>query len=89
MTMTHKEAVAEAVKAGFIANDMIDTTEMTKSDVEIHLFTAMMNGYMNARGLVMVPREPNTDMFAEGLEFYEVDAVYRAMLTAAPDTFKE
>ena len=50
-----------------------------------------IRAYLEARGLVMVPKEPTADMHSvlwrEGCEFpFEI---YRAMLAAAPDPFKE
>lgn len=97
--VTHKEAVIEAIKACEIASGMCSAT--TRSEEDAFLFAAMLRAYLDARGLVMVPKEPTNAMadtywLQTGESQLMRDRVklravgmYRIMLAAAPDPFKE
>lgn len=78
--MTHKEAVEKASRyaAMIPIPDAEDLTEFLRA-------------YIEARGLVMVQREPEFDMVWAGLgpERKHVRDTWRAMLAAAPDPFEE
>lgn len=89
MTMTHKEALAKAIEAFYTEVDNLDGSDME----------AAIRAYIEARGLVMVPKEPDDCMIEAGYEekldrnSYGMAAtasdIYTAMLAAAPDPFKE
>lgn len=73
--MNHKEALTTVSKSldGYVG-------EIT---IEIALCA-----YLDARGMVMVPKEPTEDMrYAMDTEF--PFTLYEAMLAAAPDPFKD
>jgi hypothetical protein len=55
--VTHREAVKAAVDAGEIANNMVGADGTSKDEVDAFLFKAMLGAYLDARGLVMVPRK--------------------------------
>jgi hypothetical protein len=78
MTMTHKEALR-------VARDYLVQYE-TPTDADL---TELMKSYLDARGLVMVPREPTEGMRAEFFRNNRLNAAWSAMLAAAPDPFVE
>lgn len=85
MTMTHKEALEVAVDAYWQSEAAFCIDDME----------AAIRAYVEARGLVMVPREPTGKMraaqaLAEASYATDSDAdSYAAMLAAAPDPFTE
>lgn len=87
--VTNIDGVRAAVKAGEIASDMFSTDDVTKDEADAFIFTAMLRAYLDARGLVMVPKEPTDEMIGAGIIAYDgkCEASYAAMLAAAPDPF--
>jgi len=85
MTMTHKEALHAACDVHDASQDMCGLDGME----------AAIRAYLEARGLVMVPREPTEEMLSavwsirqsNGLRVASV--CYDAMLAAAPDPFAD
>lgn len=80
---THKEALKQAY-AVFCSMSMTD---------DLSDMADAIRAYMDARGLVMVPREPTPEMVdlgAREVDWYvhNAGAAYAAMLAAAPDPFK-
>lgn len=93
MTMTHKEALKKAVYAWYGDTEMELAAEEYASFME-----AAIRAYVEARGLVMVPREPTFCMVSAyceeqdkfGIPFFaNATAIWEAILAAAPDTFTE
>ena len=94
MTMTHNEALKIAVDEWFSGLGGARSVEIMMPDM-----AAAIRAYIAARGLVMVPREPTEQMWEAGEDCgirmytgtvtYVPTSVYRAMLFAAPDPFKE
>jgi hypothetical protein len=82
--VTHKEGLMAASEASY------GVTSYGGADVE-----AAIRAYIDARGLVMVPREPTAEMVTAGGNSQSVNArgnrrtTYRAMLDHAPDPFKD
>lgn len=86
MTMSHKEALRVAQETGreraasmsqFLAlNDLWDEQD-----------TILLRAYLNARGLVMVPKEMTTPMIEVFYKNNRLAAAWSAMLGAAPDPF--
>lgn len=91
MTMTHKEALTKAVYAWH------GETEMELAAAEYASFMeAAIRAYIEARGMVLVPKEPCNEMLevyrsnVKPRPFYRTAArVVRSMLAAAPDPFKD
>jgi|GEM_PF-6651086 len=80
--MSHETAIDYALAAW-------DTSPTARHGME-----AAIRAYLDARGLLMVPREMTADMrFAVSGEIPlhrgRIDAAHRAMLAAAPDPFGE
>lgn len=85
MNMTHKEAllVARSHLWGE-ANDVCEDVTLTD----------FLRAYIEARGLVLVPKEPTARMVEDAREAHEGEhylpySLYTAMLAAAPDPFKD
>lgn len=83
MTMTHKEAIDRVMGKGPWPNDYDGTAKRLKD-------------YIEARGLVLVPKEPCNEMLevyrsnVKPRPFYRTAArVVRSMLAAAPDPFED
>lgn len=83
MTMTHKEAIDR------VMGD-------SPWDHDYDAAKKQIRAYIESRGLVLVPKEPTGKMraaqaLAEASYATDSDAgrIYRAMLAAAPDPFKE
>lgn len=87
MTMTHKEALAKAIEAFYTEVDNLDGSDME----------AAIRAYIEARGMVLVPKEPDEAMIGFGWDGYngfskpsnKMCNAYRRMITAAPDPFKD
>lgn len=79
MTMTHKEALREA--AGRYWESPI--RERKLEDMQSAILA-----YIEARGLVLVPREPTRKMWEAAIMSVDGRA-YADMLAAAPDPFKD
>lgn len=77
MTMTHKQALRVAVCAISVSSDRLSATEI------------VLRSYIDARGLVMVPREPTAGQMAAGVIQDATIDKYSAMLAAAPDPFAD
>lgn len=94
--VTHNEAIEKALETWVVANDMFE-------DYERKAMEAAIRAYLDARGLVMVPRAPDVGMigawyrYKNGHRFAGEEpardtsdvGAYSAMLAAAPDPFKE
>jgi hypothetical protein len=83
--MGHKEAAKKAIETWVVANDMFE-------DYECNAMEAAILAYLDARGLVMVPKEPTDEMVQAGdrASVWAVSVgIYQCMLAAAPDPFKD
>jgi len=82
MNMTHKEALDHASKIYFA------TMPELGSDADIE---AAIRAYLDARGLVMVPKEPTSKMtrVAGDNLFAGMDRLLVRAIAAAPDPFAE
>lgn len=81
--VTHKEALAEAM-----------TTLLTTVDSAEPQLEAAIRAYLDARGLVMVPKEPTDGMINavhRGLAVSRghAEAIAEAVISSAPDQFKD
>ena len=88
MTMTNKEALSAAMDA------FEDAIQDGKSEFEA--IEEEIRTYIEARGMVLVPKEPCNEMLevyrsnVKPRPFYRTAArVVRSMLAAAPDPFKD
>lgn len=85
MSVTHKEALRFATEAWL---EPVSEHQSLNSKME-----AAISAYLDARGLVLVPKEPTLDMQGAALRYVgrqkQTRDVYRAMLAAAPDPFAE
>lgn len=83
MTMTHKEALEVAVDAYWQSEAAFCIDDME----------AAIRAYIEARGLVMVPKKmtwtQNNALNGYCLSAAEANAVYDMALAAAPDPFKD
>lgn len=85
---THKEALERAVIKWFDGNKSF-VEEWHSEQLE-----AAIRAYLDARGLVMVPREPTPEMVVAARLDHEGEAylpysLYASMLAAAPNPFKD
>lgn len=75
---------------------MGDAEEMPNESHIRNYVEGAIKAYLDASGLVLVPREPSADMMADGMEVYcrkddaeeDVWNVYHEMIAAAPDPFR-
>lgn len=81
MTMTHKEALAKAIEAFYTEVDNLDGSDME----------AAIRAYIDARGLVMVPKKATSKMtrVAGDNLFAGMDRLLERAIAAAPDPFTE
>jgi hypothetical protein len=94
--MTHKEAIKAAVDAGEGVASMLAPDEATRDEADDLVFIAMFRAYLDARGLVIVPKEPTQAMLdevtaadqSEPFSEMTMNGIYWQMLAAAPDPFK-
>ena len=90
MTNEAHKAGIEAALSAWYGRAEIDEEEDAKDIADM---ASAIQAYLQASGLVLVPKEPHADMVlaatkeAATLDFTEAEDVYTAMLAAAPKPF--
>lgn len=86
MTMSHKEALRAAREA--VRERMASMSQfLSLEDLYDEQDEIQLRAYLDARGLVMVPREMTTPMIEVFFKNNRLAAAWSSMLAAAPDPF--